>query len=896
MCRRCSSRAAEMAQRMRPTEQKVEERVVTVQSSLQQVKELVETGIGCIAYLRGLLPEDAFADNKLAALRTTSLRSKSAAEVGAQSKVQPGPDDYTYVRVKKIKRGATTEGDKLLDYLELGAAEAIEKGYLHKLVFAIYLDPDEPTNIVESYTFTFTYETDSEGNKHPDMFVADQFSSMALSAATFDLQPRNKPRKIGDIKRQIQQMIKNLITNTQILEELPKRRFLNFRLFYTDDTPAEYEPPCFFPVPLDAPGYSLTTPSVSDVPEFCTLGSLVTGYHGVALHTVSITDHLDVKYDETISPEEALARNKRDAETRPVVWDGEALAQAVTDEDAKVVEAVPLGVHDVSGRFLPLQEVVNGDTEEMERERKRAGIEPNPEAVFVPQGRLEETIVDSHMSDNEALRRAIAATEKRPASNSMPATQVEPVVSRVRSYQPPVPFFDETQAQYQERLRANSNANAEAGPSRIRAEEKIVAGERAAGPEAEEAQPETQLIDYSQLSLQADQVAQEPLIETGPEPIAGPSTDSRSKQHPRDSKAVSEKHPKHDKHDKPPLPSRRSSRNRATFTADACECGDKEDDGGMICCSTCEVWKHAVCYGYEDAKDSRIPDIFVCYHCRAQQGLSDLSIERDREAEIGQALAELRSLALFRRAIDAVWHNGVLSIKDLAKYLAVDNSTAGQVLKRLKSESFIVEQSASRKSKGKGGTQVGSLKAPAQAVNKTSKQVKRKKLDYFSPGGGAEAKLISLLEPNNKRTQEEDVEMTDVLSVPAKPAMGAAGTAAPPMKSDNASHRQSTVPDSIVDEDTSQESAVASPAVIRNADADKFIADATKKGEQGGIVVIQPDDDADEGVAALEGPDAPKRRASMAELDANVPRSSQDSGQLPRRKRQKCSEANEVEV
>lgn len=67
--------------------------------------------------------------------------------------------------------------------------------------------------------------------------------------------------------------------------------------------------------------------------------------------------------------------------------------------------------------------------------------------------------------------------------------------------------------------------------------------------------------------------------------------------------------------------------------------------------------------------------------------------------------------------------------------------------------------------------------------------------------------------------------------------MGAAGTAAPPMKSDNASHRQSTVPDSIVDEDTSQESAVASPAVIRNADADKFIADATKKGEQGGIVV-----------------------------------------------------------
>lgn len=34
-----------------------------------------------------------------------------------------------------------------------------------RTVFVIYLDPDEPTNIVESYTFTFTYETDAEGNK-----------------------------------------------------------------------------------------------------------------------------------------------------------------------------------------------------------------------------------------------------------------------------------------------------------------------------------------------------------------------------------------------------------------------------------------------------------------------------------------------------------------------------------------------------------------------------------------------------------------------------------------------------------------------------------------------------------------------------------------------------------
>lgn len=176
----------------------------------------------------------------------------------------------------------------------------------------------------------------------------------------------------------------------------------------------------------------------------------------------------------------------------------------------------------------------------------------------------------------------------------------------------------------------------------------------------------------------------------------------------------------------------------------------------------CEVWKHAICYGFEDARDSSIPDVFVCYHCRAEKGLAEASLQPEKEAEITHALAELRSLTLFRRgafcstfdsvpfartdrarptAIDAVWHGGVMSTKDLGKYLgpflssrasylrpplrlicspiAVDNATAGQVLKRLKAESFIVEQGASRKGKGKGGSQIGSLKAAPQVVNKS---------------------------------------------------------------------------------------------------------------------------------------------------------------------------------
>lgn len=123
-------------------------------------------------------------------------------------------------------------------------------------------------------------------------------------------------------------------------------------------------------------------------------------------------------YDENVSLDEALARNRHDAETRPVVWDAEALVQAVTDDDAKVVEAAPVGIKDLTGRFLPIETVLGASGDEMARVQKRAGILPNPEAVFAPQGRLEETIVDSHMSDNEALRRAVRPSS--PPRNRIP--------------------------------------------------------------------------------------------------------------------------------------------------------------------------------------------------------------------------------------------------------------------------------------------------------------------------------------------------------------------------------------------------------------------------------------------------------------------------------------------
>lgn len=56
-----------------------------------------------------------------------------------------------------MARGYSDEADKLLDYLEHGIFDALEKQYLRSFIFAIYLDSKDPTNIVEAYTFNFRY-------------------------------------------------------------------------------------------------------------------------------------------------------------------------------------------------------------------------------------------------------------------------------------------------------------------------------------------------------------------------------------------------------------------------------------------------------------------------------------------------------------------------------------------------------------------------------------------------------------------------------------------------------------------------------------------------------------------------------------------------------------------
>ncbi|GAA5884224.1 hypothetical protein JCM16303_002415 [Sporobolomyces ruberrimus] len=746
-----------MAQRIRPLNQQThQDQAITSQSSLTQVKTLVDAGIGCIAFLRGLFDEDSFEDAKLEAPRPTD------STLARKGRDKDKADKPSTVRIKKLKKGSCDSADKLIDWIELGVSDGIEKGYLHRLIFAIYLDPEDPTNLVESYTFTFTYETDENGNKRAQMQMHDQMKGMLLNPRT-----NEDIHQEGEVKRQVQQVIKNLLTSTQLLDELPRRRFFTLRALWYDETPEDYQPPGFKKMTTSWPDYKLTTTSINEAPDTSSLGTIQTGYHGVSVHTVTISHVLETSFDDTITKAEATERNQREAASRQVVWNAQTLVESVTDADDAMKVPEPLGVKDDQGRFVEIESVAQG--EEFGELRKKVGLESDEQRGVYAKGLMDQSLIDSNISDNENLCRAIAATSKPAQVGSDSVTQEDPVVNRQHSLHTPVPEFSETAEEYAQRLAGDDNGfdgavsatvgvasvdvqmggieEAENGASNLKS---VVRGN------AQLASPpsvESQLLEFSQRpqlesndtimneSSRREAAIEEERDEEEPDTIATDSqagsgvTTNDGQNGPAENRASANLGVK---------PARRASED------EICECGDSSVWGGMVCCSSCESWRHNACYGYNE-EDDTIPDVFTCYRCRAYAAGADESSRSSstRLGEIKHALADLTSLALFRRAIALIWDVGNkerVGANDsayLSENLEVDKTTAAQVLRRLKAEEFLVARSARKSSRAREGK--NATVSAEQIVNKSKKQVEYKESKYFCPGRGAEKGLLARL-------------------------------------------------------------------------------------------------------------------------------------------------------
>ena len=157
----------------------------------------------------------------------------------------------------------TPQADQLIQWIDKGCTDAIQKQYLQTLLFGIYLDEKFPENFVEIYTFHFSY---------PDKHL--------FSVA---LQKNNGPNTKFDftrdeVTRDTCGLLRHLLVLTQSLEPLPEQAFLTMKLFYYDHvTPEDYEPPLFKPC-LDAPIIL-----AGGDPMEIDVGSVTSSYHALSL-------------------------------------------------------------------------------------------------------------------------------------------------------------------------------------------------------------------------------------------------------------------------------------------------------------------------------------------------------------------------------------------------------------------------------------------------------------------------------------------------------------------------------------------------------------------------------------------------------------------------------------
>ncbi|PLW17208.1 hypothetical protein PCANC_16243 [Puccinia coronata f. sp. avenae] len=758
--------------------------LMTSSQSLNVVKTLIQTGIGVITYLRGIFPEEYFNDDRIG-----PDRSENSTYDDGNEGQKTGREGRGYIRVKHLKRGASKESDKVMDYLDEGAMDAIQRGYLRQLLFAMYLDPNKPRDVIECYTFNITYfkSTQCEGELVPELEVRDQLRDMSLGGKISLLSendPQQSRKTCGMVKRQVQALIKNLICSTQSLSDIHGRRFLTFKLHYNNHTPLDYEPPHFKAGDAELDRFTFGTSGVEEVPSTTEMGRIDTGFHAVRVALATISGYLPEPNasDSKVLPkgksplelrEIELDKVREEAKARKVVWDTETFLASsppitpngLNKEDAQSSSlAQPIGRRDSNDHIVPLprQDDVSNVKEPgtvMILKRKAT-----PEANLLPET---DSILNSTQTEVQSQLTPVSVRHGGRDENLAWSLKSSEWKSQVKSTRAQEKYDTIAEKLQHDKTRIAKSNRPDFIPEQARPQSKQLVNHHSADtmdddPIEEGSIPNLNLNAASRLAPNVESFpgSFDPIESFTPTIVVdGKSkknslkqpapTESKSKEiatqlvekNHAPQKADSNKKMKYSKGTWPP----------SSNKSDVCECRDANDDQDMIICEICKRWRHLNCYGYTSEKDQRIPEFFVCYRCRIHRGMGLEEIWK-RDDDINIALEGLRGLCIFRRTLQIIYQEGLPAVlKDLALRLEVDLSTVSQIKHRLETEKFICPKPTNRsktsgilESERKGSGKLNKSKKIIKhmIVNESYEQKKLRDKLYFTPGTGAEAKLL----------------------------------------------------------------------------------------------------------------------------------------------------------
>ncbi|OVA09530.1 DNA-binding HORMA [Macleaya cordata] len=191
--------------------QKLKETEITEQDSLLLTRNLLRIAIFNISYIRGLFPENYFNDKSVPALE---MKIKKLMPIDAESR-------------------------RLIDWMEKGVYDALQKKYLRTLLFCICEAIEGP--MIEEYAFSFSYSnSDSE-----EVSMNINRTGNKKQGATFKSNT-NTDITPNQMRSSACKMVRTLVQLMRTLDRMPEGRTILMKLLYYDDvTPVDYEPPFF---------------------------------------------------------------------------------------------------------------------------------------------------------------------------------------------------------------------------------------------------------------------------------------------------------------------------------------------------------------------------------------------------------------------------------------------------------------------------------------------------------------------------------------------------------------------------------------------------------------------------------------------------------------------------
>lgn len=262
---------------------------VTRTQSITLVKNLFRAAFSSIAYIRNFFHEDV----------GCSLSKKSFSSfVHAPPPLPLFHPDFLelksqYFRVCKVGKASyyricnTNNEDvrTFVDWLECGVFDALKRRYLDVVVLEVYKTPERNAStigipssageLLECFSFKVIYSDDN--------------TQISLSGRAATSAPTNSRHQLG---RDIADVLRNLVSLTHTLRPLPKNHNVGikvrlprgtldqflilrigltllryavyvifvFQLYYTPETPADYEPPMFRPVSEEGESWFVEKP------------------------------------------------------------------------------------------------------------------------------------------------------------------------------------------------------------------------------------------------------------------------------------------------------------------------------------------------------------------------------------------------------------------------------------------------------------------------------------------------------------------------------------------------------------------------------------------------------------------------------------------------------------